>query len=106
MKPVAILHDPVFQMHDLGPGHPECPQRLQAVLGALDDLHLDERFIWENPMETSPETSQEVDQFIGERVSNSLREMPHLSDIETSIKTLTSKLKDLENKIHEYENRA
>ncbi len=31
-----FITDPVFLQHDTGPGHPECPARLQAVLRALE----------------------------------------------------------------------
>ncbi len=36
MSTCLITH-PACLQHDMGPGHPECPERLQAVLGALDD---------------------------------------------------------------------
>jgi acetoin utilization deacetylase AcuC-like enzyme len=31
----AIIHHPVFQEHDTGPGHPESPSRYQVVMGEL-----------------------------------------------------------------------
>jgi acetoin utilization deacetylase AcuC-like enzyme len=55
VNPVAILYDPIFQQHNLGPGHPECPERLAAILRAFDDLKNDDRFVWESPIEASPE---------------------------------------------------
>lgn len=32
-----LYHHPVFQQHDTGPGHPECPERLAAILDVLRD---------------------------------------------------------------------
>jgi acetoin utilization deacetylase AcuC-like enzyme len=31
----AIIHHPVFQEHDTGPGHPETPSRYSVVMNAL-----------------------------------------------------------------------
>ena len=33
----ALVHHPVFQQHDTGPGHPERPERYAVVLDALRD---------------------------------------------------------------------
>jgi acetoin utilization deacetylase AcuC-like enzyme len=37
----VIFTHPICLEHDPGAGHPECPQRLQAVLAALSDPHFD-----------------------------------------------------------------
>jgi acetoin utilization deacetylase AcuC-like enzyme len=37
MRTALVTHDACLA-HDPGPGHPECPARLRAVLAALDDL--------------------------------------------------------------------
>ena len=37
MPPTALLTSPEYLEHDSGPGHPECPQRLQQVLRRLED---------------------------------------------------------------------
>lgn len=55
MKPIALLYDPIFLKHDLGPGHPECPERLPAILDALEDFRHDPAFIWESPPEAGVE---------------------------------------------------
>ncbi len=60
MKPVAILFDPIFLKHDLGPGHPENPERLKSIIEALEDLKGDSRFVWESPEEASPEDVSRV----------------------------------------------
>src|SRR5207237_8113801 len=31
----AIIHHPVFEQHDTGPGHPESPERYAVVMQAL-----------------------------------------------------------------------
>jgi acetoin utilization deacetylase AcuC-like enzyme len=36
LKPVALFTHPAGQAHDTGPYHPECPDRLRAVLRALE----------------------------------------------------------------------
>jgi acetoin utilization deacetylase AcuC-like enzyme len=36
MKPVALFTHSACLEHDTGPGHPECPERLRAVLEALE----------------------------------------------------------------------
>jgi acetoin utilization deacetylase AcuC-like enzyme len=36
MKSVALFTHPACLEHDTGPGHPECPERLRAVLQALE----------------------------------------------------------------------
>jgi acetoin utilization deacetylase AcuC-like enzyme len=36
MKRVALLSHQACLAHDPGPGHPECPDRLRAVMAALD----------------------------------------------------------------------
>jgi acetoin utilization deacetylase AcuC-like enzyme len=55
MKPVALVYHPIFIEHNLGPGHPETPDRLKAILEAFKDLHNDPRFIWPEPPEAAPE---------------------------------------------------
>lgn len=36
-----LLYDPVFRAHDVGPQHPECPARLDAILAALSPRHVE-----------------------------------------------------------------
>lgn len=36
-----LLYDPIFRAHDVGPRHPECPGRLDAILAALAPRHLE-----------------------------------------------------------------
>jgi len=39
-KPTALLIDPVYKQHDPGPGHPERPERYDAVTQALEQAGL------------------------------------------------------------------
>jgi len=36
----ALLADPIYKLHDTGPGHPEQPARYDAVFGAIKDMSL------------------------------------------------------------------
>jgi len=41
----GLVADPIFCRHDPGIGHPECPARYGAVVGALEDVGLLERLV-------------------------------------------------------------
>ncbi len=47
----ALVHHPIYQKHDTGPGHPETPMRYQVVMDALRE---DEKF-WNRLVEITPE---------------------------------------------------
>jgi polyhydroxyalkanoate synthesis repressor PhaR len=54
----------------------------------------------------SPErTRNDLEQYVGERVTSALREMTHLNDIEKSISSLVSKLDSIEKKLTDVEKR-
>ena len=42
---VGLVADPGFELHDTGPGHPESPARLQALLTAIDPLASSSRIL-------------------------------------------------------------
>lgn len=46
----ALVHHPIFERHNTGPGHPETPQRYRAV---IDALKADEK-LWSSLMELTP----------------------------------------------------
>ena len=47
----ALVHHPIYQKHDTGPGHPETAMRYQVVMNALrEDVHF-----WERLHEITPE---------------------------------------------------
>jgi acetoin utilization deacetylase AcuC-like enzyme len=47
----ALVHHPIYQKHDTGPGHPETPLRYEVVMKALRD---DEQ-LWQSLNEITPE---------------------------------------------------
>ncbi|MGE3465796.1 MAG: histone deacetylase family protein, partial [Pyrinomonadaceae bacterium] len=47
----ALIHHPIYEKHDTGPGHPEMPSRYTAV---MDVLREDEKF-WSSFSEITPE---------------------------------------------------
>ncbi len=54
---VAVYDDPVFREHDSGPGHPERPERVDAVRRGLREAGLEERVSWPP---TRPATDDEL----------------------------------------------
>ncbi|MBC7901219.1 MAG: histone deacetylase [Saprospiraceae bacterium] len=51
----AIIHHPIYQKHNTGPGHPETPLRYEAVINALKgDANL-----WNNLKEITPEKASQ-----------------------------------------------
>jgi acetoin utilization deacetylase AcuC-like enzyme len=53
----ALLIDPVFKLHDTGPGHPERPERYDALTRAFDRAGLIESLL---PVATRPATEDEI----------------------------------------------
>ncbi|HMQ02352.1 MAG TPA: histone deacetylase [Pyrinomonadaceae bacterium] len=49
--PTAIVHHPIYEKHDTGPGHPEMPERYRVV---IDALKKDDEF-WKGLVEITPE---------------------------------------------------
>ena len=47
----AIVHHPIYQKHDTGPGHPETPMRYEVVMNALRD----DKTLWNSLVEITPE---------------------------------------------------
>ncbi|MFN2343032.1 MAG: histone deacetylase [Desulfonatronovibrio sp.] len=55
MPNTVIAYDPVFLKHQVGPGHPESSQRVEAVIKALeDDSHLSD-LKWHKPRQATEE---------------------------------------------------
>jgi len=50
-KRTALVHHPVYQKHDTGPGHPESPKRYEVV---MNELRRDGAF-WDSLVEVQPE---------------------------------------------------
>ena len=55
MKPIGLLYHPNFLEHDLGEGHAESPDRLRAILEAIEAFRDDSRFVWVEPQDASVE---------------------------------------------------
>ncbi len=51
----AVVHHPIYEKHDTGPGHPETPERYRVV---IDALQKDKKF-WDDLVEITPEKAQQ-----------------------------------------------
>ncbi len=51
----ALVHHPIYEKHDTGPGHPEMPERYRVV---IDALQKDENF-WSSLVEITPEKASQ-----------------------------------------------
>ena len=51
----ALVHHPIYEKHNTGPGHPEMPERYRVVIGAL---RADEK-LWQEVIEITPEKAQQ-----------------------------------------------
>lgn len=49
MGKLAYIYHPIFEQHNPGPGHPECPERLQSIQSYLKDKDFTNRFIQITP---------------------------------------------------------
>src|ERR1043165_3545843 len=47
----ALIHHPIYEKHDTGPGHPETPLRYEVIINALRA----EESLWTNLLEIKPE---------------------------------------------------
>jgi acetoin utilization deacetylase AcuC-like enzyme len=47
----ALVHHPIYQKHDTGPGHPETPHRYQVVMNAL----VEDEKLWSSLLEITPD---------------------------------------------------
>src|SRR5262245_4718297 len=52
---VGLYDDPLFRQHDSGPGHPERPERLEALRRGLREAGLEERLLMLEPPAAAPE---------------------------------------------------
>lgn len=55
MKRILVSAHPIFREHDTGPGHPERPERLDAIMAGLKDAGLDREVAWREPGEVAQE---------------------------------------------------
>src|ERR1051326_3746902 len=59
-SPVPVVHHPACRLHDPGAGHPERPERIDAVLGALRSPDLAGRLTWHEARPATGEQLQRV----------------------------------------------
>jgi acetoin utilization deacetylase AcuC-like enzyme len=53
--PTGLVNDPVYKEHDAGPGHPEAPERCDAVMKALKDAGLADKLLRIEPRAATDE---------------------------------------------------
>lgn len=51
----ALVHHPIYEKHDTGPGHPETPERYRVVIDALQN----DKALWRQLKEIKPEKAQQ-----------------------------------------------
>jgi len=51
----AIVHHPIYEKHDTGPGHPETPERYRVVIDALQQ----DKKLWNSLVAITPEKAQQ-----------------------------------------------
>ena len=54
---IAIVHHPVFEKHDTGPGHPETPERYATVMKSLRGDHE----LWSQVLEIEADEARRSD---------------------------------------------
>jgi acetoin utilization deacetylase AcuC-like enzyme len=57
---VGLYDHPLFREHDAGPGHPERPERLEALRRGLREAGLEHRLVLPEPPAATPEQLQRV----------------------------------------------
>lgn len=57
MKPVFLFDHPLFRQHLTGPGHPERPERLDAIVAGIKARGMAEKLEWVEP---TPATSEQL----------------------------------------------
>src|SRR2546429_8723589 len=72
--PVPVVHHPACRRHDPGAGHPERPERIDAVLGALRAPDLAERVKWH---EARPATWEQLERVPPAQYLKHLEELAH-----------------------------
>ena len=55
MGKLAYIYHPVFEKHNPGPGHPECPERLQSIQAYLKNKGFENRYTLFAPEPASEE---------------------------------------------------
>src|SRR5437868_3042822 len=71
--PVPVVHHPACRLHDPGAGHPERPERIDAVLGALRTPDLGGQVAWH---EARPATREQLERVHAAPYLNGLEQDP------------------------------
>src|SRR5207237_1261973 len=72
--PVPVVHHPACRLHDPGAGHPERPERIDAVLGALRTPDLGGQVAWH---EARPATREQLERVHAAPYLNGLEQVAH-----------------------------
>src|SRR5438270_5248485 len=72
--PVPVVHHPACRLHDPGAGHPERPERIDAVLGALRTPDLAGQVAWH---EARPATREQLERVHAAPYLNGLERVAH-----------------------------
>src|SRR5438270_3505568 len=72
--PVPVVHHPACRLHDPGAGHPERPERIDAVLGALRTPDLAGQVAWH---EARPATREQLERVHLAQYLNRLEQVAH-----------------------------
>src|SRR5919197_5725547 len=72
--PVPVVHHPACRLHDPGAGHPERPERIDAVLGALRAPDLAGHLAWR---EARPATREQLERVHPAQYLEGLERLAH-----------------------------
>src|SRR6266704_651547 len=73
-SPVPVVHHPACRLHDPGAGHPERPERIDAVLGALRASDLASQVAWQ---EARPATWEQLERVHSAAYLKRLEQLAH-----------------------------
>ena len=60
MKRIGFIYDDIFLRHEVPPGHPESPERLKAIIKAVQGSHISSKLVYEKPRRAEPEEIEAV----------------------------------------------
>ena len=60
MKRTGFIYDDIFLRHEVPPGHPESPERLKAIIKAVQGSHISSKLVYEKPRRAEPEEIEAV----------------------------------------------
>src|SRR5438105_12815997 len=87
--PVPVVHHPACRLHDPGAGHPERPERMDAVLGALQAPDLAAHLTWH---EARPATWEQLERVHPAQYLQGLERLAHAGGGALAADTVMSRL--------------